>query len=96
MSDHIGRDPYEQEETSVPPSAERIWRDIFQKESMPDSSQPVVSKINYELLKLISKDEVESVLLKKGKESPGVDGYSWKDLKKVEIELCCWPSTCGC
>lgn len=88
MVDRILSGTYAQQETSIPPGAEQFWTDLFQTDSVTDDRRPEAPvKIYTELLDPIREDEITSVLKRKSAGSPGLDGYTWKDVKKIDIKV---------
>ena len=78
---------YAEEHTCLPDGTAAFWREMFNTPSQPDSRKPVRLKPLDSLLRPIGVEEVQMVLRSKQKSSPGPDGYTWNELKKVKIEL---------
>ncbi|KAF6025836.1 hypothetical protein EB796_015854 [Bugula neritina] len=69
-----------------------LLQNIFETKSVIDSPHLEAQQVRNELLLPVTEAEVKGVLVKKSRGSPGYDGYTWKDLKKVNISIlvsCC-------
>jgi len=83
---------YREEEAGIPSTAEPFSQNIFETKSVIDSPHLEAQQVRNELLLPVTEAEVKGVLVKKSRGSPGYDGYTWKDLKKVNISIlvsCC-------
>jgi len=78
---------YRKEEASIPPTAEAYWRNIFESRSITDYRQLEAQHVYKELLQPITLIKINNVLSRKTKGSPGIDGYTWRNLKKVNMTL---------
>ncbi|KAF6021572.1 hypothetical protein EB796_020114 [Bugula neritina] len=86
------RGTYGDEEAGILTTAEPYWQNLFETKSITDNRHPEVQQVRNELLLPITAAEVKEVLGKKSKGSPGFDGYTWKELKRINMLLlvsCC-------